>query len=71
MLLEAVASQQDDCDGSGGDDSGNCDQLTLNSLVKPVDWPDSRCQPNWRFVTITLAGEADPGFAPHAPGRDG
>jgi len=49
MLLEAVASQQDDYDGSGGDDSGNCDQLTLDSLIKPVDWPEDK---NWGTLSI-------------------
>ena len=41
-MLEAVASQQDDYDGSGGDDPGSCDQLTLDSLIKPVDWPEDK-----------------------------
>ena len=49
MLLEAVASQQDDYDGSGGDDSGSCDQLTLDSLIKPVDWPEDK---NWGTLSI-------------------
>ena len=49
MLLEAVASQQDDYDGSGGDDSGSCDQLTLDSLIKPVDWPEDK---NWGALSI-------------------
>jgi hypothetical protein len=49
MLLEAVASQQDDYDGSGGDDSGSSDQLTLDSLIKPVDWPEDK---NWGTLSI-------------------
>ena len=49
MLLEAVASQQDDYDGSGGDDSGGSDQLTLDSLIKPVDWPEDK---NWGTLSI-------------------
>lgn len=49
MLLEAVASEQDDYDGSGGDDSGSCAQLTLDSLIKPVDWPEDK---NWGTLSI-------------------
>ena len=51
-MLEAVASQQDDYDGSGGDDSGSCDQLTLDSLVKSVDWPEDK---NWGTLSINAS----------------
>jgi IS5 family transposase len=49
MLIEAVTFQQDNSDGSGGDDSGSCDQLALDSLIKPVGWPEGM---NWGTLSI-------------------
>jgi IS5 family transposase len=49
MLAEAVASQREDGDGSGGDDSGGCDQLMAGSLIKPVGWPEGG---NWGALSI-------------------
>ena len=48
MMNEAVTtlSDEDDSDDPGAD-AGN--QLSLDDLVKPVDWPEGK---NWRTLTI-------------------
>ena len=48
MLIEAAASQSYDGD-SGGDDQDDCDQLSLDSLIKPTDWPEGK---NWCTLSI-------------------
>jgi len=47
MLIEAVASQSSD--DSSGDDNDDGDQLSLDSLVKPADWPEGM---NWGTLSI-------------------
>jgi hypothetical protein len=48
MLIEAAASQSHDGD-SGGDDQDDGDQLSLDSLIKPTDWPEGK---NWGTLSI-------------------
>ena len=47
MSIEAVASQSSD--DSSGDDQDDGDQLSLDSLVKPADWPEGK---NWGTLSI-------------------
>jgi hypothetical protein len=48
MVIEAVASLPDDDDSDDPDsDAGN--QLSLDDLVKPADWPEGK---NWGTLTI-------------------
>ena len=49
MLIEAAASQSHDADDSSGDDKDDGDQLSLDSLIKPADWPDGK---NWGTLSI-------------------
>uniref|UniRef100_UPI001C2139FC IS5 family transposase n=1 Tax=Synechococcus sp. CCY 9618 TaxID=2815602 RepID=UPI001C2139FC len=46
-LIEAAAAQTHD--DSSGDDKDNGDQLLLDSLVKPADWPEGK---NWGTLSI-------------------
>ena len=48
MLIEAAASQSHDGD-SGGDDQDYGDQRSLESLIKPTDWPEGK---NWGTLNI-------------------
>jgi hypothetical protein len=47
MLIEAVMSLQDDDDSGDPAESGN--QLSLDDLVKPADWPEGK---NWGTISI-------------------
>ena len=47
MLIEAAAAQTDD--DSSGDDKDEGDQLSLDSLIKPADWPEDK---NWGTLSI-------------------
>ncbi|MEA5413811.1 transposase, partial [Synechococcus sp. BA-132 BA5] len=47
MLIEAAAAQTDD--DSSGDDKDEGDQLSLDSLIKPADWPEGK---NWGTLSI-------------------
>ncbi len=48
MVIEAVTTLSDEDDsGDPGADAGN--QLSLDDLVKPVDWPEGK---NWGTLTI-------------------
>ena len=47
MLIEAAAAQTDD--DSSGDDKDEGDQLSLDSLIKPSDWPEGK---NWGTLSI-------------------
>ncbi len=48
MVMEAVASLPDDDDSDDPDsDAGN--QLSLDDLMKPADWPEDK---NWGTLTI-------------------
>ena len=48
MVIEAVASRSgDDDSGDPDDDAGN--QLTLDELMKPADWPEGK---NWGTLSI-------------------
>ena len=49
MLIDAAASQSQDDDDSSGDDKDDGDQLSLDSLIKPADWPEGR---NWGTLSI-------------------
>jgi hypothetical protein len=49
MLKEASASQSHDDDDSAGDDQDDGDQLSLDSLIKPTDWPEGK---NWGTLSI-------------------
>jgi hypothetical protein len=49
MLIEAAAAQSHDDDDSSGDDQNDGDQLSLDSLVKPADWPEGK---NWGTLSI-------------------
>ncbi len=49
MLIEAAAAQQDDDHHDGRDEPGAGDQLTLDSLIKPADWPEGK---NWGTMSI-------------------
>jgi hypothetical protein len=47
MLIEAAATQtHDDSSVDGKDDE---DQLSLDSLIKPADWPEGK---NWGMISI-------------------
>ncbi|MEA5417198.1 transposase, partial [Synechococcus sp. BA-132 BA5] len=47
MLIEAAAAQTHD--DSSGDDKDEGDQLSLDSLIKPADWPEGK---NWGTLSI-------------------
>jgi hypothetical protein len=49
MLIEAAASQSHDDDDSSGDDKDDADQLSLDSLIIPADWPEGK---NWGTLSI-------------------
>jgi hypothetical protein len=49
MLIEAAASQSHGDDESSGDDKDDGDQLSLDSLIKPADWPAGK---NWGTLSI-------------------
>ncbi|MCP9773840.1 transposase [Synechococcus sp. Tobar12-5m-g] len=49
MLIEAAASQSHDDYDSSGDDKDDGDQLSLDGLVKPADWPEGK---NWGTLSI-------------------
>jgi hypothetical protein len=49
MLVEAAASQCYDDEDSNGDGSGSGDQLSLDGLIKPADWPEEK---NWGTLSI-------------------
>ena len=48
MVIESVSSRPDDDDSDDkGGDAGN--QLSLDDLAKPADWPEGK---NWGTLTI-------------------
>jgi hypothetical protein len=49
ILMEALAAQSDDDDNSKDQDSGNGEQLSLDALIKPADWPEGK---NWGTLSI-------------------
>ncbi|QPN59595.1 transposase [Synechococcus sp. CBW1002] len=49
MLIEAAASQSHDDDDSSGDGKDDGDQLSLDSLIKPADWPEGK---NWGTLRV-------------------
>jgi hypothetical protein len=49
MLIDAAASQSHDDDDSSGEDQDDGDQLSLDSLIKPADWPEGK---NWGTLSI-------------------
>ncbi|MCP9902450.1 hypothetical protein KBZ09_17855 [Cyanobium sp. Cruz CV11-17] len=50
MLIEAAAAQTHD--DSSGDDKDDGDQLSLDSLIKPADWPEGK---NWGTLSIDVS----------------
>jgi hypothetical protein len=53
MLIEAAASQTHE--DSSGNDNDDGDELSLDSLIKPADWPEGR---NW--VTLSIDASCTP-----------
>jgi IS5 family transposase len=51
MVIEALSSLPDD-DNSGDPDAKAGNQLSLDDLVKPAEWPEGK---NWCSATMTLA----------------
>ncbi len=49
MLIGADAYRSNDDDDSSTDDKGDCDQLLLESLIKPAGWPEGM---NWGTLRI-------------------
>ncbi len=49
MLVEAVAAGRDDSDEPGDPDGDGVEQLSLDSMVKPADWPEGK---NWETISI-------------------
>jgi hypothetical protein len=47
MLIEAAASQTHEDSSENDNDDG--DELSLDSLIKPADWPEGR---NWGTLSI-------------------
>jgi hypothetical protein len=49
MLLKALAERSDDNESDGGQPDDRCDQLAIDELIKPSDWPEGK---NWGTLTI-------------------
>jgi IS5 family transposase len=49
MLVEAVAAGMDDSDEPDDPDGDGGEQLSLDSMVKPADWPEGK---NWGTISI-------------------
>jgi transposase, IS5 family len=49
MLLEALAQKADDNDQESNQSGGGGEQLLLDELIKPADWPEGM---NWGTLTI-------------------
>ena len=49
MLLAALAERSDDNESDGGQPDDRCDQLAIDELIKPSDWPEGK---NWGTLTI-------------------
>jgi len=49
MLLKALAECSDDNESDGGQPNDRCDQLAIDELIKPLDWPKGK---NWGTLTI-------------------
>lgn len=52
MLVEAVAAGMDDSDEPGDPDGDGVEQLSLDSMVKPADWPEGK---NWETISINAS----------------